>query len=288
MAKSSIGGSETRLISAAGVAALCLIAGFLVLAIIPKDDPRVSAMRQVFFDVVSPVLELAGRPARAVQDIGDYFTTLGDIRNRNRELERQNTELRERINELTRAELLMQQYRNLLNLPKEPDLQMVNARVIADLNSPFVHTLVAKGGRDRGIAPGQAAMGPNGLIGRVISSGRNSSRILLLTDFNSHIPVVALSSDVQAILSGTNRPQPELQFLPRQAELKDGDLLVTSGRGGQIPVGLPVALVRRNDDDKLTVRLLDDLRSLNFVRLVLSQATEAPPSELQLAPSVSQ
>ena len=271
MAKSSIGGSETRLISAAGIAALCLIAGFLVLAIIPKDDPRVSAMRQVFFDVVSPVLELAGRPARAVQDIGDYFTTLGDIRNRNRELERQNIELRERINELTRAELLMQQYRNLLNLPKEPDLQMVNARVIADLNSPFVHTLVAKGGRDRGIAPGQAAMGPNGLIGRVISSGRNSSRILLLTDFNSHIPVVALSSDVQAILSGTNRPQPELQFLPRQTELKDGDLLVTSGRGGQIPVGLPVALVRRNDDGKLTVRLLDDLRSLNFVRLVLSQ-----------------
>ena len=288
MAKSSIGGSETRLISAAGIAALCLIAGFLVLAIIPKDDPRVSAMRQVFFDVVSPVLELAWRPARAVQDIGDYFTTLGDIRNRNRELERQNIELRERINELTRAELLMQQYRNLLNLPKEPDLQMVNARVIADLNSPFVHTLVAKGGRDRGIAPGQAAMGPNGLIGRVISSGRNSSRILLLTDFNSHIPVVALSSDVQAILSGTNRPQPELQFLPRQTELKDGDLLVTSGRGGQIPVGLPVALVRRNDDGKLTVRLLDDLRSLNFVRLVLSQATEAPPSELQLAPSVSQ
>ena len=288
MAKSSIGGSETRLISAAGIAALCLIAGFLVLAIIPKDDPRVSAMRQVFFDVVSPVLELAGRPARAVEDIGDYFTTLGDIRNRNRELERQNIELRERINELTRAELLMQQYRNLLNLPKEPDLQMVNARVIADLNSPFVHTLVAKGGRDRGIAPGQAAMGPNGLIGRVISSGRNSSRILLLTDFNSHIPVVALSSDVQAILSGTNRPQPELQFLPRQTELKDGDVRVTSGRGGQIPVGLPVALVRRNDDGKLTVRLLDDLRSLNFVRLVLSQATEAPPSELQLAPSVSQ
>ena len=93
---------------------------------------------------------------------------------------------------------------------------------------------------------------------------------------------------MQAILSGTNRPQPELQFLPRQTELKDGDLLVTSGRGGQIPVGLPVALVRRNDDGKLTVRLLDDLRSLNFVRLVLSQATEAPPSELQLAPSVSQ
>ena len=51
---------------------------------------------------------------------------------------------------LTRAEFLMKQYRNLLNLPEEPGFEMVNARVIADLNSPFVHTLVAKGGRDQG------------------------------------------------------------------------------------------------------------------------------------------
>ena len=288
MAKSGIGGSETRLISAAGIAALCLVVGILLLALIPKDDPRVSAVRQIVSDAVSPLLELAGRPAQAIGDIGNYFETLGDLRSRAGELERQNIELRARINELTRAELLMQQYRNLLNLPEEPGLQMVNARVIADLNSPFVHTLVAKGGRDRGITPGQAAMGPNGLVGRVISSGRNSSRILLLTDFNSHIPVVALSSDVQAILSGTNRPQPELQFLPRQAELKDGDLLVTSGRGGQIPIGLPVALVRRNDEGELTVRLLDDLQSLNFVRLVRSQPVEAPPNEIQLTPELVQ
>ena len=131
-------------------------------------------------------------------------------------------------------------------------------------------------------------MGLNGLVGRIISSGRNSSRILLLTDFNSHIPVVALSSDVQAILSGNNQPQPELQFLPRQAELKDGDLLVTSGRGGQIPVGLPVALVRRDDQDELTVRLLDDLQSLNFIRVVMAQPTEDPPSEIQPLPSSEQ
>ena len=288
MAKSGIGGSETRLVSAAGIAAICLAICFLLLAVIPKDDPRISALRQAFFDVTGPLLELAGRPVDALEEMRQYFKTLEVVRNRNRELERQNIELRERINDLLRTELLMRQYRNLLNLPEEPNLEMVNARVIADLNSPFVHTLVAKGGSDRGIVPGQAAMGPNGLVGRVISSGRNSSRILLLTDFNSHIPVVALSSDVQAILSGTNRPQPELQFLPRQAELKDGDLLVTSGRGGQIPIGLPVALVRRNDDGALAVRLLDDLQSLNFVRVVLSQLTEEPPSEIQLTPELSQ
>ena len=70
--------------------------------------------------------------------------------------------------------------------------------------------------------------------------------------------------------------------------MKDGDLLVTSGRGGQIPIGLPVALVRRNDEGDLTVRLLDDLQSLNFVRLVRSQPVEAPPNEIQLTPELVQ
>ena len=72
---------------------------------------------------------------------------------------------------------------------------MVNARVIADLNSPFVHTLVTKGGAT-GAFLGKRLWAERADWARV-SSGSNSSRILLLTDFNSHIPLVALSSDVR-------------------------------------------------------------------------------------------
>ena len=288
MAKSRIGGSETRLLSAAGIAAVCLVVAFLFLSVLSKEDPRVSLVRQIFFDAVAPMVELAGTPAKSLANMQYYFLDLESAHIRNRVLESQNIELRQRISELTRAEVLMQQYRKLLDLPKEPDLELITAGVIADVNSPFVHTIVTKGGRRQGIKPGQAVMGPNGLVGRVISSGNGSARVLLVTDFNSHIPVVALSSDVQAILSGTNRPQPELQFLPRQATLKTGDLLVTSGRGGQIPMGLPVALVTRKGDDEngeIAIQLLDDLARLNFVRIVKSQEVETPPAEIQLSPT---
>ena len=288
MAKSRIGGSETRLLSAVGIAAICLFVAFLFLSVLPKEDPRVSLVRQIFFDAVSPIVEIASAPSRALANMRRYVQDLESAHFRNQELERQNIELRRRISELTRAEVLMQQYRKLLDLPSEPDLELINASVIADVNSPFVHTIVTKGGRRQGIRPGQAVMGSNGLVGRVISSGNGSARVLLLTDFNSHIPVVALSSDVQAILSGTNREQPELQFLPRQANLKNGDLLVTSGRGGQIPMGLPVGLVIRNEgdeDDEISIQLLDDLARLNFVRIVKSQKLEAPPAEIQLSPT---
>lgn len=283
--KSGIGGSESRLLSAAGIAVLCLAMAFLFLVIIPRNDPRVSAVRQVFFDLVAPVVELVGSPVRALANTSKYFEDLSEIRGLKESLQQENVELRRRISELTRADVLMRQYRKLLALPDEPDLDFIHAAVIADVNSPFVHTIVTKGGRAQGIRPGQAVMGSNGVIGRVISSGTSTARVLLLTDFNSHIPVVAVSSDVQAILSGTNRVQPELQFLPRQANLKDGDLLVTSGRGGQIPMGLPVALVERDAENKTGVRMLDDLAQLNFVRIVKTQEIEAPPAEIQLSPS---
>jgi rod shape-determining protein MreC len=138
--------------------------------------------------------------------------------------------------------------------------------------------LVAKGGENIGIEAGLAVIGTNGLIGRVISSGQQSSRILLLTDFNSNIPVVALASDVHAILAGRNNASPELQFIPRKAELKDGDLLVTSGRGGRIPIGLPVGLLRLDADGGVPkVELLDDVKGLIHVRVVKSAQIEAPP-----------
>lgn len=276
MAKTRIGGSETRFVSGAGIALVCLIiAGFLLL-VFARDDPRISGLRQLVFDAITPIIDIVGRPFTALGEIDGYFQSVEILEEERDLLRRENTELRLRINELTRSEVLMQKYRALLNLPQEPDIDLVPVRVVADLNSPFVHTLVANGGRNVGIDEGQAVLGLNGLIGRVISSGLNSSRILLLTDFNSHIPVIALSSDVQAILSGTNDERPRLQFLPRGAELKDGDLLVTSGRGGQIPLGLPVGVVSFADG-ALTVDLLDDLNRLLFVRVVKTEIVNDPP-----------
>lgn len=119
MAKSRIGGSETRLLSAAGIAAVCLLVAFLFLGVLPKEDPRVSTVRQIFFDISSPLIEIAGTPGRALTNTRHYFQELETAHNRNRVLEAQNIELRQRISELTRAEVLMQQYRKLLDLPND-------------------------------------------------------------------------------------------------------------------------------------------------------------------------
>lgn len=282
MAKIGASNSDTRFISASGIALICVAVAALLLFLLPRSDPRVAQLRQAAYDLVSPVIELGSMPFQAARRSTAEMSNILDLRRENARLVTENEALRREVNELTQSRVLMEQYRSLLALPEEPDLQFINARIVADLSSPFARTVVANIGKSAGVAQGDPVIGSNGLVGRVISAGSSSSRILLLTDFNSHIPVIALSSNAQAILSGRNEDETQLQFLSKQAQLKDGDLLVTSGSGGQMPIGLPVGSVAVTPDGVHAVRLLDPPTGLTYVRIVKSAVIAPPDNQVVL------
>lgn len=282
MAKIGASQSENRFVSTIGIALVCLVAAAILLFLLPRSDPRVERLRQFSYDIVSPVIQLASYPFQAARRSSTQVSNIFELQAENQRLAEENEALRAQINELTQARVLMEQYRALLELPKEPDLNFVYARIVADLSSPFARTVVANVGRDGGVSQGDSVMGRNGLVGRVISVGDNSARILLLTDFNSHIPVLAVSSDVQAILSGRNESRPQMNFVSEYARLKDGDLVVTSGSGGQMPIGLPVGTISMNEDGKSQIELLDQPTGLTYVHIVKAQVIEPPANEVVL------
>ena len=127
--------------------------------------------------------------------------------------------------------------------PRTQHPTAVTARVVADAGGPFVQTVMVNAGADQGVVNGMAAVNERGLVGRVIEVGRRSARILLLTDFNSRIPVMVEPSRDQAILAGDNSREPGLMFLPLNPRLSVGDRVVTSGRGGVLPPGLAIGVV---------------------------------------------
>lgn len=282
MAKIGAPQSENRFVSTIGIALVCLVIAAILLFLLPRSDPRVERLRQFSYDIVSPVIQIASYPFQAARRSSMHVGNIFELQAENKRLADENDTLRSQINALTQARVLMEQYRALLELPKEPDLNFVYARIVADLSSPFARTVVANVGRDGGVNQGDSVMGRNGLVGRVISVGQNSSRILLLTDFNSHIPVLAVSSDVQAILSGRNDAQPQMNFVSEYARLKDGDLVVTSGSGGQMPIGLPVGTILMNEDGKSQIELLDQPGGLTYVHIVKAQIIEPPANVIVL------
>jgi len=235
-------------------------------------------------DTLTPVMTAVAQPSAALHDAFGWVGRQFALAEENRRLHAQVEHLLEWRAEATRLQVENASLREVLNAQRQRPVPIARtAKVVADSRSPFVHTrLLDSGGRD-GVVEGMAALGAGGLAGRVIDVAAHSSRLLLLTDFNSRLPVLVLPSRDPAILSGDNGPLPLLDFLPLTPEVGVGDHVVTSGAAGILPVGLPIGRVVRGSDGELRVRPALEWRDVQHVRLV-----QAPPVPDVFAPGVAE
>ena len=144
----------------------------------------------------------------------------------------------------------------------------MTARVIAEEGNAFSHSLIAYTAGNPNVKKGQVVLSENGVIGRIEQVGQMYSKIILITDINSKIPVVVERTRARGILSGDNTSIPKLVFVPLDAKLAIGDRVVTSGVAGVFPPGLPVGKIISVDKNDIKVKVLGNLDRVEYVRIV--------------------
>ena len=241
----------------------------LALLVFGRIQPHmVEGARVHAVDSLAPVMDAMARPMAAVgniiRDAHDYVALRAD----NERLRADNAQLKEWQNAAAALQKENQDLRGLLHFKTEPGLAYISARVIADTGGAFARGLIVTAGKLDGVREGMAAMTGDGLIGRVVEAGDWSSRVILITDLNSRIPVTVTGSGERAILSGDNSSSPKLQFLPQDAVLTPGASVVTSGHGGVFPPNLPVGAVVEGAHGGYSIIPAADLGRVNYVRLV--------------------
>ncbi len=259
-----------------------LIVVSVVLLVVSKADIRLlEAVDSRIGDLLTPALDVAVRPIEASRRLARNIGELVALRAENAELREQNRRLLEWQSTARQLAVENAGLRQLLHGVREDQHPtVVTARVVADAGGPFVQTVLVNAGTEQGVAKGMAAVNERGLVGRVIEVGQRSARVLLLTDFNSRIPVMVEPSRDQAILAGDNSREPGLVFLPLNPRLSVGDRVVTSGRGGVLPPGLAVGVVSAIGRHKVTVAPMIDWDRLAYLRL-LDYAPVLPPEQLE-------
>ncbi len=241
---------------------------FSLLILSHAQPEAIGALRVHVIDTVAPVLDAIARPMTAVENVMGSLRDTVSLRADNQKLRDENTHLVEWQNAVVNLEKENRELRGLLNYKAEPGLSYISARVIADTGGAYTRGLIVTAGKTDGVREGMAAMTGEGLIGRVVEVGDWSSRILLITDLNSRIPVTVAESGDRAILAGDGSTTPRLMFMPRDAASGEGAHVVTSGHGGIFPPNLPVGTLQANDHGVYAITPAADLGRVTYVRLV--------------------
>ena len=225
-------------------------------------------LRIVIADAVAPVLQVVSQPlaaaAAAVRDVEGVF----DLYRENARLREDNARLLQWQEVARRLQAENAELRNLTKFAPDGAARYVSAQVIANSGGAFARNVLVNAGSRDGVSRGQAAVTGEGLVGRVAEVGERAARILLLTDLNSHVPVMLDGSRARAVMAGDNSNEPRLLYLPANVTPQVGERIVTAGSGGVFPPGVPVGVVASVDGGIVKIEPFAELSRLEYVRIV--------------------
>jgi rod shape-determining protein MreC len=230
------------------------------------QSPIITTAQNVILSIAAPFIKMIEAPFDWAKQGKDYLSSWANARHQAETLAIENKQLKETIcsmDALREANTVLEKFLNVKTRLKTP---LITVPVLSYPGRPFIKSLLISAGKAENIKPQQVVINERGLVGRVINVGQGISHILLLTDVNSHVPVVLKGTDTHAILEGANEGLPFLKYVQTKL-FQVGDIVETSGHGGIFPAKIPVGKVEKIEGDRVFVRLFSDLESLSFVML---------------------
>ena len=251
-----------------------LILSFALIFIGKLDIYTLRAAKTSVSELVTPIYDVVAAPVRAFDTMAGGMRTLASFRAENVRLRAENERLKrwQRRAEIVESE--NRQLRTVLGAASTTELTPITARAVAAPGGSFAQTLLLEVDEGHLIRRGDAVVNADGLVGYIISTGRRTARVLLLSDVNSKIPVILSSSSWPALAIGQNSKRLAIDFLPIQAKAEVGELVLTSGHGGILPSGISVGRILSVQDDRIYIEPSVKLEQISFVS-VLTQPNAA-------------
>ena len=209
---------------------------------------QVRASAQV---AVQPLWQLAGLPSRMGRSMRDDAATRGMLADDNRRLRNELLVMGARQARLQVESEENARLRGLLGAAERGGLDVQLAPILDIDLEPSRQRLLLDAGSRQGVRQGQAVIDAGGLLGQIIAVTPGTATVLLLTDLDHAVPVVVPRNGVRLVAYGIGRSDRlELRNIPVSADVREGDVVVTSGLGGRFPPGFPVGVVAdlRPDD----------------------------------------
>lgn len=241
---------------------------FVLFVLTSWNIDNLNTLRGGLSNVFIPVLETVTAPIQNVTNKVSQVSGLAQMRAENASLKAENQRLAAWYQVAQQLKADNDSLKQLMDARLPESYDFITARTLKDNKKTYVSSLLVTAGLEDGVEKGQAVIGRHGVIGRVIETADNAARVLLLNDTNARLPVIIGEQKTPSILAGDNSGFLNFLHTPRELEIKQGDLVVTSGHGGLIPSGLNVGHVKINDSGKPYIDVSHGFKNIEYVRIV--------------------
>ncbi|QAU33196.1 rod shape-determining protein MreC [Janthinobacterium sp. 17J80-10] len=216
----------------------------IVLLVADAHWQTLGAIRQVVGTALYPLQRLAMMPRDAAYGVGEYFSSLSRTQEENRQLQRQQVLNSQTLQQVQLMAAENAHLRRLLGASERLAVKSLMAEILYDARDPFTRKIVLDRGSQQGVKAGQPVIDDTGVVGQVTRVFPFTSEVTLLTDKDQAIPVQVVRSGLRSVAYGRGQSGAlDLRFMPANADIRKGDVLVTSGIDGIYPAGLAVARV---------------------------------------------
>tara|TARA_A100000164_G_scaffold1913_1_gene1627 strand:- start:13 stop:1254 length:1242 start_codon:yes stop_codon:yes gene_type:complete len=260
-----------------------IILSIITLILSSFDYKVVKSVRSGINEVIYRGSFIISAPEKIIKNINYEIRNHFGLYNNSKKLEEELDEYRSQKISLDILEFENQKLRQQLD-DYLVSTEIVFSKIIIDNKSPFLRSLVINKGSRDGIKSGMAVLDQQYLVGKVIEVNFGTSRVLLLSDINSNIPITISPGNLLAIASGTGKDQAKVNFLKKTHfdKITNESLVYSSGTGGLIKSGVPIGRISNFDpkiDENIDIEFFSDFSQLQYVSVVAFDKVES--SELE-------
>ena len=232
------------------------------------QSPFLNQFKMSLQETIDPIIQVVSSPIRYGKKAYNSGISFLNTYKENNQLKIENEQLKNWRNIAIQLQTEQQALKELLKYTAPLKSKSITAKVLQDNGHRFVKSLLVQAGLEQGVSKGDIAMTSDGVLGRVVEVGKNASRLMLLTDYASRVPVSIGKEKIHGILAGDSSDSPKITTLPEDSIVSVGDIVLTSGEVGVYPSGLGIGIVSEIEQGDIKVRLFEEGDWPEFVQLV--------------------
>ncbi|MBL6621325.1 MAG: rod shape-determining protein MreC [Rickettsiales bacterium] len=250
-----------------------LVISLLILIIGKSSNALNNRIKNIASEIIIPSYVIIKLPVTSSIIVKEEIKNIFKVKIQNESLKKDNALLREQLFKMLYLKEENIILKDLLNYQRKPEDNFITSRIYINVNDAFNKLVVIDKGENHNVKKGHAVITNNGLLGRVSKTSKNNSHIILITDYKSRIPIYSSESREKGVLVGRSNDNPRLKYLKNNHEVKENEIIYTSGDGLVYPADIPIGTTIITEKNEVEVIPFVNFNKADIVKIITSPFT---------------